>query len=40
MEKRLEEDNDLKTAYKTTIEKGLESNFVRRLDDKEASETD
>ena len=37
MEKRLANDVELKTAYKATIEKDLESNFVRRLDDKEAS---
>ena len=40
MEKRFEKDVELKTAYKATIEKDLESNFVRRLDDKEASETE
>ena len=40
MEKRLEKDVELKTAYKATIEKDLESNFVRRLDEKEASETE
>ena len=40
MEKRLEKDVELKTAYKATIEKDLESNFVRRLDDKESSETE
>ena len=40
MEKRLEKDVELKTVYKATIEKDLKSNFVRRLDDKEASETE
>ena len=40
MEKRLANDVELKTAYKATIGKDLESNFVRRLDDKEASETE
>ena len=40
MEKRLEKDAELKTAYKATKEKDLESNFVRRLDEKEASETE
>ena len=33
MEKWLEKDVELKTAYKATIEKDLESNFVRHLDD-------
>ena len=40
MEKRWENDVELKTAYKATIKKDIESNFVRRLDDKEASETE
>ena len=40
MEKRLAKDVELKTASKATIEKDLESNFVRSLDDKEASETE
>ena len=40
MEKRLAKDVELKTAYKATIEKDLESNFVRRLDDTETSETE
>ena len=40
MEKRLAKDVELKTAYKAIIEKDLESIFVRRLDDKEASETE
>ena len=40
MEKRLAKDVELKNAYKATIEKDLESNFVRRLDDTEASETE
>ena len=40
IEKRFEEDVELKTFYKATIKKDLESNFVRRLDDKEASETE
>ena len=40
MEKLLEKDVELKTAYRATIEKDLESNFVRNLDDKEASETE
>ena len=40
MEKRLAKDVELKTAYKATIEKDLESNSVRRLDDKEALETE
>ena len=40
MEKRLEKDVELKTTYKATVEKDLESNFVRRLDDKKASETE
>ena len=40
MEKRLEKDIELKTAYKATIEKDLEGNFVRRLDDKEALQTE
>ena len=38
MEKRLAKDVELKTAYKVTIEKNLECNFVRCLDHKEASE--
>ena len=40
MGKLLEKDVELKTDYKVTIEKDLESNFVRRLDDKKASETE
>ena len=40
MEKRLANDAELKTAYKATIEKNLDSNFVRSLDDKEVSETE
>ena len=40
MEKGLEKDVELKTAYKATIKKDLESNFVRHLDDNEASETE
>ena len=40
MEKRLAKDVELKTAYKATIEKDLESNIIRRLDDTEASETE
>ena len=40
MEKRLAKDVELKTAYKATIEKDLERNFVRRLDDTETSETE
>ena len=40
MEKRLSKDVELKTAYSTPIEKDLESNIFRRLDDKEASETE
>ena len=37
MEKRLAKDVELKTADKATIEKDLERNFVRRLDDTETS---
>ena len=40
MEKRLAKDVELKTAYKATIEKDLQRNFVRRLDDTETSETE
>ena len=40
MEKRLAKDVELKTAYKATIEKNLEGNFVRCLVDNEASETE
>ena len=40
MEKRLEKDVELKTAYKASKEKDLKSNFVRNLDGKEASETE
>ena len=40
MEKRFAKNVELKTAYKATIEKDLESNFVKRLDDKQASETE
>ena len=40
MEKRLAKDVELKTAYKATTEKDLGSNFIRRLDNKEASETE
>ena len=40
MKKRLANDVELKTAHKATIQKDLESNFVRRLDDKETSETE
>ena len=40
MGKRLAKDVELKTAYKATIEKDLERNFVRRLDDTEISETE
>ena len=40
MEKRLAKDLELKTAYKATIEKDLERNLVRRLDDTETSETE
>ena len=40
MEKRLAKDVELKTAYKVTMKKDLENNFVRRLDDTEASETE
>ena len=40
MEKRLAKDVELKTPYKATMEEDLGSNFVRRLDDKEASQTE
>ena len=40
LEKRLAKDVELKTAYKATIQKDLERNFVRRLDDTETSETE
>ena len=40
MEKRLKKHVELQTTYKATIEKDLQSNFVRRLDDKKASETE
>ena len=40
MEKRLAKGVELKTAYKVTIEKDLERNFVRRLDDTEALKTE
>ena len=40
MEKRLEKDVELKTAYRATIEKYLGSDFVTRLVDKETSETE
>ena len=39
-ENRLVKDVELKTAYKATIEKDLERNFLRRLDDTEAAETE
>ena len=40
MEKRLNKDPELKDAYKATIEKDLENNFDRKLDQKEIDNTE
>ena len=40
MEKRLERDPELKIAYKGTIDKDLENNFVRKLDEEEVTATE
>ena len=38
--KKLKKDPELKDAYKATIEKDLENNFVRKLDQKEIDDTE
>ena len=40
MEKRLEKDFELKTAYQATIDKDLECNFVLRLNQEEIDNTE